>query len=224
MEIKFANDGPVPVYSPVEVLAFRSYKQGKGQYTLNEPPSQTIAEEIEKIVRVHGLFYYKTAFELANFATDELLYRYDFKLGSSVCIIRGLISEKTYDDQEKMSRVLEYLLAVLSALGWMVTLEGQREGFYFLNFAPLLIMTPEEVELEIKHKIDQIAFRALQAINPGLLRRQSYYTSVDLGLPKDINAYEFDRFYDRLRELLPGWIITLADSNNRIRISPSTPQ
>lgn len=176
MKVTSHNGTNFLIYTPQEIIEKR--QRNHHEKPLNHYPA--ILKKFIQTTVIHGLEYYESVLELCYKITDNLSYRYNFKYGQQIPISLNSIPEYLRRNREgEKLHFLEYTLAILQALDWPVYL-SEDESFYFFNFGPLLSLTPEEVQLEIDARTNQIASKALQVINLGLIEHKNRFTDKEL--------------------------------------------
>ncbi|HCX25482.1 MAG: hypothetical protein UX01_C0010G0022 [Candidatus Collierbacteria bacterium GW2011_GWB2_45_17] len=222
--MKLVFDGTeISICSPQEVITFREDRESGKNFNFYENLSSDISANIAKIHKIHGYKNEEYSLGLLLGAGNELLFNYDFRNGYRFTFGPNIFPDYIHRDKDKVNRVIEFVLWILEAFGWIVTF-NEDESWYYLDFAPLLALTPEEVNTEIEQRINSLAGKALQVINTGLVKHQSRFFRKEIGLaPANVLPEDVELVINRLSLLLgPKWAIANWNSFS-FNIFPSTP-
>ena len=223
MLIRTRNGDTVPVFIPTEILERRSSFLSQNRSHSDFQLTEEIKTGIDKVIMIHGWINYDSAINLVYCATSNLFNAYDFKVGYDYRIPNAYIPEYIRNDEKEIHRFLEYVILILTALGWVVS-QKEDANWYYFAFAPLQALTPEAIELETKQRINQMAWTALKAINDGLQSHTEVFYAADLGLPESYHPSDFELIFNRLSELLsPGWTLQPLPGQG-FKIKPATPK
>lgn len=207
--MKFISDygNEVPFCSPQEVIAFRENRGSGNNFDPYKPLTSDIKAKLTSVRKVHGISREEDCLELMMRANHQLLYNYDFKKGSQVQFGPSVFPDHMRNHQDWIQEAIEYGILIMEAFGWVVTLSEDKD-FYYLNFAPLLSLTPDEVERERDQAAYQMAVNALKVINPGLLKHKGSFALKELGMDTaDFPLLSMS--LKHLRILMPGWLVEL---------------
>lgn len=223
MKFTFYRGTEIPISSPQEVIAFRENRGSEKDFNFHEELSPDIAANIARIHKIHGYQYELDCLELLLRADHELLFNYNFKFGYQLTFGPNTFPDYIRRDTDRVDRTIKHALMILEAFGWIVTF-SEDESWYYLDFAPLLALTPEEVRSEIENRISTLAGTALQVINAGFVKHRSHFFRKELGLsPANVLPEDVELVLDRLGHLLgPKW--TIANWNRfSLNVFPTTP-
>jgi len=153
-------------------------------------------------------------------ASNELLFNYDFKYGYRLRFGPSVFPDSFTEDRNGLNRAIEYIQGLLETFGWVVSFE-EDNLWYYLVFAPLLALTPEEVIREREQKAKTIAAGALKTINTGMLANKYDFSLAELGMTDDDTDLPFLFLCIReLKALTPRYKIEFFSPT--IFITPTT--
>lgn len=195
--------------SPQEVIEFRKNRGSGKNFDFRMPLTKEIQEKINYIHQVHGFNFEKDGYGLMQRIQHDLLFEYDFKLGYLSTFGDASFPDYITKNQPRIKKVIERIRMIFEAFGWVVTF-SEDKYWYYLNFAPLLALTPEEVNAEIEQRVNILASKALKVINEGLIKQQSHFYRKEIGLaPAMVIPEDVDLVINRLKLLLgPKWLLT----------------
>ncbi len=220
--MKYVSDygQEIPMHSPQEVLVFRENRSLGKNFKNYGPISPDIAAKLSRIFRVHGYSHEANSLGVLLRASNELLFNYNFKLGYQLIFGIGSFPDGTGPDLQK--NAINFAVMVLEAFGWVVTFKEDK-NWYYLNFAPLLVLTPEEADREIERQVNEYAHQSLQAINRGLGKNQVEFSYHEIGFGEIPGTLAL-KVYRRLAELVqPEFEIVYANNYHRITVYTNTP-
>lgn len=216
MKVKY-NGMDYPVLTPDEVILHRESLDTDQGFNDMQDLNPSIAARLAQIKTVYGIADFEWAINLIYADTRWLKSHYSFKYGYESRFGMGRLPSRAVGDKLATSRYFEYVIRIYEAFGWSVSWSETAE-YYCLSFAPLLTLTPAEVNEEIRLRVDALAKHAQQVIYAGLLKRKNIFTPSDLNL--DYKDADFPFAYERLTEILsPDWNVHILSSND-IRITP----
>ncbi|SRR5258706_6190280 len=218
--MKFSPDrgSDISICTPQEVITFRENRGSGKEFNDRQPMSPDVAAKITAIHKVHGFKFEENTIGLLLKADFHLLFDYNFRDGYLFTFGPSVFPDWLQTDTDIKLKIIEYARMILEAYGWNVIF-SEDDAWYYLNFAPLLALTPEEVNAEIQQRVNNLAGKALQVINAGHVNRQERFTYDELGLDLEkIDAQDFLAVLDKLTELLdPKWEVTdLRDFTIRV--------
>ena len=131
----------------------------------------------------------------------DLLFSYSFRDGYRFMFGDSVFPEWVKELETK-KKIIVYATMILEAYGWVVTFTEDQE-WYYLDFAPLQALTPEEVSREREQIAFRIAANALQVINQGLIEGKTFFTLEELAISES-DSRLFTACLTRLRQLMPS--------------------
>ncbi len=207
--MKFSPDqgDDVSLCTPQEVIEFREKRATGKEFDDRRPMSPEVSAKMTSIHKVHGFQLESSITYLLQKVDFDLLFAYNFRDG-----YRFLFGDSIFPDWIKKpdtkKKIVAYAVMVLEAYGWIVT-SGEDDTWYYLDFAPLQALTPEEVAREREQIALRMAASALQIINKGLIAGKTFFTLEELAIPVD-DSKLFTACLTRLRDLIPGYKIELS--------------
>ncbi len=216
------SNARLEIYTPQEVLAHRIHWSDKRfpEPNVRDLPPTQIAKKIADIVKVYG----PSMLDNVLFLSQELILtaerEYDFKYGTTIRISTYILDQFGKRDS-RYPIFLEYAVAFLTTLGWVVSVH--EEDNRYLHLHPLQHLTPEEVDLEIERRVNQFAHQSLQVINHGLIIDQIRFGYQELGFG-EVPGTLVLLVYKRLAELVqPEFEIVYENNYHLITVYRNTP-
>lgn len=212
----------IELSSPQEVIEFRKNRGSGKSFDFRNPLTKEIQEKIDQIHVIHGFNFEQEGLRLMQSVQHALLFEYDFKFGYHYPFGDGYFPDYFLKNPLKV-KVIERVRMIFEAFGWSISFSEDKSWYYF-DFAPLEVLTPEGVSLEIEKRVNSLAHAALQVINAGLVKHRSQFFRKELGLaPANVLPEDVELVLDRLSLLLgPKW--TIANWNSYcFDIFPTTP-
>jgi len=207
----------VSLYTPREVIEFREKRATGKEFDDRRPMSPEVSAKMTSIHKVHGFQLESSICYLLQKVDFDLLFAYNFRDGYRFKFGDSVFPEWIKKPETK-KKIVAYAVMVLEAYGWLVTF-SEDKTWYYLDFAPLLSLTPEEVTLEREQIALRLAASALQVINRGLIAGKVFFTLEELALSEDDSRF-FTACLTRLRQLMPRYKI--EHSLSRFFLTPTT--
>jgi len=218
--MKFSPDqgDDVSLCTPREVIEFRENRATGKDFDDRRPMSPNVAAKMTTIHKVHGFQLESYICYLLQKVDFDLLFTYNFRDGYRFEFGDSVFPEWIKKTETK-KKIVAYTAMVLEAYGWIVTF-GEDDTWYYLDFAPLLSLTPEEVTREREQKAKTIAAKALQTINSGLLTNKYDFSLAELDMTDERDLPFLLLCLKQLKALIPRYKIELFCGT--IYLTPTT--
>lgn len=209
----------IVIYSPNDLVDFRKDLLTRSQHQEIILPRDQVAA-LRRVAMENGIGFFNDALFFCNkYFTEIVISDYIFGKRSEFAITAEYLPNQVLNKQ--VPEFLRYVELVFIALGWNITINYNDSDIILANETEFPF-TSDQIDLEIKARLDVLTGLALQIIHREMVTdRNNKFSKKDLGFEFEASEY-YKEFIEKIRLLLPDWNIILSEADNHIEFEKKT--